>query len=139
MTKVILDINAERIMKVLTELDFGLLDRTAEDLQSPSPEVQLGFPLQGIDLLTGIDRVEFEDAWSRRFEGQANAVNVPFTGREDLSTKRRSASQIQVLADVARLEELKTKNRMLEHRERRRIRQSQRDSNPCLHLERVMS
>ena len=97
--------NAERIMKALTEFGFSSLDITAKDFQSPNLVVQLGFPPHRIDLLTGIDGVEFEEAWKRRIEVGINGVDVPFIGREDLITNKKAASRVQDLADVARLEE----------------------------------
>ena len=96
--------NAERIMKALTEFGFSSLDITAKDFQSPNLVVQLGFPPHRIDLLTGIDGVEFEEAWKRRIEVGVNGVDVPFIGREDLITYKKAASRVQDLADVARLE-----------------------------------
>ena len=97
--------NAERIIKALTEFGFSSLDITAKDFQSPNLVVQLGFPPHRIDLLTGIDGVEFEEAWKRRIEVGVNGVDVPFIGREDLITNKTAASRVQDLADVARLEE----------------------------------
>ena len=97
--------NAERIMKALTEFGFSSLDITANDFQSPNLVVQLGFPPHRIDLLTGIDGVEFQEAWKRRIEVEVNGVDVPFIGREDLITNKKAARRAQDLADVARLEE----------------------------------
>ena len=97
--------NAERIMKALTEFGFSSLDITAKDFQSPNLVVQLGFPPHRIDLLTGIDGVEFEEAWKRRIEVGVNGVDVPFIAREDLITNKKAASRVQDLADVARLGE----------------------------------
>jgi len=96
--------NAERIMKSLAEFGFGSLDITAKDFQSPNLVVQLGFPPHRIDLLTGIDGVEFEEAWKHRIEVGVNGTEVPFIGREDLIANKKAAGRAQDLADVTRLE-----------------------------------
>lgn len=63
---------------------------------------QLGYPPYRIDILTSIEGVEFDDAWSRRVVLDLDGVAVPFIGREDLITNKRVAGRPQD-ADVERL------------------------------------
>lgn len=67
--------------------------------------VQLGFPPYRIDILTSIDGVEFEDAWSRRIMVQVNHLDVPFISRGDLIVNKTAVGRPQDVADVKRLTE----------------------------------
>lgn len=77
---------------------------TREDLRTPDTVIQLGDPLHRIDLLTGIDGVDFDEAWSRHVEFEVNGEQVLFMSREDLITNKKAAARPQDLADVAKLE-----------------------------------
>ncbi len=97
--------NANRVLVVLESFGFGSLNITREDLLSPDTVIQLGYPPHRIDLLTGIDGVGFDDAWTRRVEFVINGELVPFISREDLITNKKAVARPQDLADVAKLEE----------------------------------
>ena len=90
---------------VLKSFGFGSLIITREDLLKPDTVIQLGYPPHRIDLLTGIDGVDFDDAWSRHVKFDINGELVPFISREDLITNKRAVARPQDLADVAKLEE----------------------------------
>jgi len=93
---------------MLTALDsfgFGSLNITRDVLLLPDTVIQLGYPPPRIDLLTGIDGVNFDDAWSRRVEFVIDGRRVPFISREDLITNKKAVARPQDLADVATLEE----------------------------------
>lgn len=96
--------NAHRVLLTLENFGFGSLGITREDLLTPDTEIQLGYPPHRIDLLTGIDGVDFGDAWSRHVEFDINGVRVPFISREDLIANKKAVARPQDLADVAKLE-----------------------------------
>ena len=97
--------NAERVIAALEAFGFGSLNTTRDVLLQPYIVIQLGYPPHRIDLLTGIDGVNFDDAWSRRVEFVIDGRNVPFISREDLITNKKAVARPQDLADVATLEE----------------------------------
>ena len=97
--------NANRVLLALDAFGFGSLNISIEVLLTPDIVIQLGYPPHRIDLLTGIDGVQFDDAWSRRAEFEISGVQVPFISREDLITNKKAAARPQDLADVARLED----------------------------------
>jgi hypothetical protein len=99
------DDNADRMLVVLDSFGFGALNITREDLLNPDTVIQLGYPPHRIDLLTGIDGVDFDDAWSRHVKFDINGEPVPFISREDLITNKKAVARLQDLADVAKLEE----------------------------------
>ena len=98
------DDNADRMLVVLDSFGFGALNITREDLLNPDTVIQLGYPPHRIDLLTGIDGVDFDDAWSRHVTFDINGELVPFISREDLITNKKAVARLQDLADVAKLE-----------------------------------
>ena len=55
-------------------------------------------------MLTGIDGVDFNDAWDRRIEIDVDGQKIPFISRTDLIANKTAAGRPQDLADVARLE-----------------------------------
>jgi len=97
--------NADRVLMALESFGFGSLNITREDLLTPDTVIQLGYPPHRIDLLTGIDGVDFDSAWSRHVEFVINGQLVPFIGRDDLIINKKAVARPQDLADVAKLEE----------------------------------
>jgi hypothetical protein len=97
------DGNASRIVRALSEFGFGSRDPSQDDFNRPDSVVQLGHPPHRIDILTEIDGVSFEVAWSRHVDIDIDGIPVPFISREDLIVNKRSGRP-QDIADVARLE-----------------------------------
>jgi hypothetical protein len=95
--------NAERVLRSLENFGFSGLGLTKEDFIEPDSVIQLGYPPYRIDILTSIQGVEFDDAWSRRFIVSVDDLEVPFIGRDDLLINKRLAGRPQDVADVARL------------------------------------
>ena len=95
--------NASRIIRSLEAFGFAGLGLTEDDFSQPDRVVQLGYPPYRIDILTSIEGVEFDEAWSRRVVLDLDGVLVPFIGRDDLLTNKRVASRPQDIADVERL------------------------------------
>src|ERR1019366_2942889 len=97
------DDNASRVIRALTEFGFGSLGLTADDFNRPDSVVQLGYPPYRIDILTEIDGVSFEAAWTRRIEVEIDGRQVPIIGREDLIANKRASGRPQDISDVAGL------------------------------------
>jgi hypothetical protein len=97
--------NASRVLATLEAFGFGAIDVTLDDLLDPDLVIQLGYPPHRIDLLTGIDGVEFDAAWERRVGVDIDGRTVPFISRDDLITNKLAAARPQDLVDVARLRE----------------------------------
>jgi hypothetical protein len=95
--------NAERVLAALTAFGFGTLGLRVADFDHPDSIVQLGYPPYRIDILTSIDGVDFDDAWSRRVAVEADGVPLPVIGRDDLIRNKVAADRPQDRADVARL------------------------------------
>ena len=95
--------NAARIVAALDDFGFGSVGLSADDFLRPDFVVQLGFPPLRIDIITGIDGVEFDRAWNRRLTVDAGGIALPVISREDLIDNKRAAARPQDLVDVAKL------------------------------------
>ena len=66
--------NAARVVAAIEYSGFGSLGLTAEDFVQLDQIVQLGYPPNRIDLITGIDAVTFEEAWASRIMGELDGL-----------------------------------------------------------------
>jgi hypothetical protein len=96
--------NSSRVWSALER--FGApLDRTnPDDLRVPGNVLQIGIVPRRIDLMTSIEAVTFEEAWSRRVEVELEGLRIPVLGRVDLLANKKALDRPQDRADVARLE-----------------------------------
>jgi hypothetical protein len=75
------------------------------DFAMPGVIYQLGLPPRRIDIVTRIDGVPFEEAWSGRVVHEVDGLQVPFLGRAELQQNKRAAGRPKDLADLALLDE----------------------------------
>lgn len=97
--------NAARVFEALAAFGAPLADLKRSDLETEGLVFQIGVPPVRIDLLTSIDGVRWEEAWSGRIEVALGDLVVPVLGREQLLTNKRATGRARDLADVAWLEE----------------------------------
>ncbi len=95
--------NAQNIVSALQSFGFSNLSITTEDFIKQDSIVQLGYPPFRIDILTSIDGVDFEQAWSNKFLVELNDREVPFISRDDLIANKKAVGRPQDIADVIRL------------------------------------
>ena len=76
--------NARRIVEALA--DFGLGDAAITEA--------------GINVITSIDGVSFEEAWAGRIEGTFAGEKVFFIGRDELTRNKAASGRPQDLADL---------------------------------------
>jgi hypothetical protein len=95
--------NAARVLTALQSFGAPLHDLTAEDLATPGVVFQIGVEPIRIDILTAIDGMNFDDAWSGRVLSEFGAQPVFVLSREHLITNKRASGRLQDLADVERL------------------------------------
>ena len=58
--------NATRVLRALATFGAPLADLTVEDLATEGVVFQMGVAPNRVDVLTAIDGVSFEEAWTRR-------------------------------------------------------------------------
>lgn len=96
--------NARRVFRALKRFRAPLSDLTVEDLATPDIVFQIGAAPRRIDILTSIDGVEFDDAWSNRKEIEVEGQKFGVIGRSDLLRNKKALGRPKDLADVAWLE-----------------------------------
>jgi len=96
--------NAERVWAALARFGAPMGDLTKDDLASPGIVFQIGIAPHRIDILTAIDGVEFEEAWSARSRVELEGNGVPVISREHLIRNKRATGRAQDLVDVTWLE-----------------------------------
>jgi hypothetical protein len=95
--------NAQRITQAIDLFGFSSLGLKPADFTQPDVVIQLGLPPNRIDILTGIDAVTFEEAWSSRLIAQLAGVPVPFISKELLIRNKKAANRPQDLGDISKL------------------------------------
>ncbi|MDP2794352.1 MAG: hypothetical protein Q8O25_09790 [Sulfurisoma sp.] len=95
--------NALRVTVALQDFGFGGLGLSVDDFEIPERVVQLGYPPFRIDLLTDIDGVDFDAAWSSRFECRIDELDIPFIGIDALKANKRASGRPRDIDDLENL------------------------------------
>jgi hypothetical protein len=96
--------NARKALAALRAFGAPLHDLTEDDLSRPGTVFQIGVAPLRIDVLTGIDGVEFEAAWADRMTSKFADQAVPVLSVVHLIKNKRAAGRAQDLADLEWLE-----------------------------------
>ena len=96
--------NAKRVVAALTAFGAPLQDLSIEDLSKPGIVFQIGVPPLRIDVLTKIDAVEFDEAWTSRLQTSFAGEPVGVLSVPLLIRNKRAVGRAQDLADVEWLE-----------------------------------
>src|SRR5687768_1507991 len=86
-------VNAGRMMQVLQAFGFGQVGLEKSDFLKEKYVIQLGIEPNRIDLLTGIDGIDFDAAWSNRQTGMIAEMPVNFLSRDLLIQNKRAAGR----------------------------------------------
>jgi predicted nucleotidyltransferase len=95
--------NAKAAYAALASFGAPLDGITVDDLANPEKFIRFGRPPVAIDILPGIDGVNFDEAWSRCVEGkidESTGLMAFFISREDLIASKLAAGRLRDLADV---------------------------------------
>ena len=96
--------NATNITDALDAFGFASLGLIPGDFLESGVVVQLGHPPNRIDLLTGLDGVEFSVCYPNRIEEEIDGITLPFLDLENLRKNKRATGRFQDLADLENLE-----------------------------------
>ena len=95
--------NAERLVKALGDFGFAGPDITSEDFVRPNHVVQLGYPPNRIDLLTGVTGLNFEECWQSRQTIEFEGVTIHFLSLEHLKLNKRLVARKKDELDLENL------------------------------------
>jgi hypothetical protein len=96
--------NAPRVWAALDAFGAPMGTLRREDLTAPGIVFQMGLPPNRVDILTGIDGVDFDGAWSNRVESHYGDQRVHIIGREDLIRNKLATGRAQDALDAATLQ-----------------------------------
>lgn len=85
--------NARRVFVALARFGAPLAGVSEADFARPGVVFQVGVAPQRVDVLTSIDGVEFDDAWTGRREAPVEGVKVPVIGRDHLLLNKRATGR----------------------------------------------
>lgn len=97
--------NARRTWLALAEYGAPLQNLSVEELSQPGMFFQIGVVPGRVDILTDIDGVTFEEAWTEREYRSFEGVTVPVLSRKHLLINKKSTGRPKDLADAAWMEE----------------------------------
>ncbi len=98
------DENADRLLLALSQFGFESLGLKPDDFTVPGQVIQLGYPPNRIDLLTGIAGLDFAKLHAHREKVEIEGLEVAFIDIEGLKASKRIAGRLQDLADIESLE-----------------------------------
>jgi len=97
-------VNARRILKALDEFGFGSLKLSERDFTEKESIIQLGYEPVRVDIITSIEKLDFEKIWKQRKKGQYGKIKVNFIDLENLieskkiSGRNRDKADLEILA-----------------------------------------
>jgi hypothetical protein len=97
--------NLAVLAKVLADFGFPALADEITPPLSPGVFFQLGRSPNRIDLLTAIDGVDFDEAWSAREVAEIDGLPVPMLSKKLLIHNKRASGRPKDLEDVRQLED----------------------------------
>jgi hypothetical protein len=103
--------NARRVFRALQAYGAPTDELTEDDFAVPGLTFQIGIAPIRIDVLSSIDGVDFDTAWSTRVTTTYGDQPVQVISRDDLILNKRTAGRLQDLADVEALEALTDRDR----------------------------
>jgi len=96
--------NATRVWRALHAFGAPMSDLTEQDLAVPGTIFQIGVAPNRIDVLTSIDGVEFDAAWSRVSSTTYGGVPIRVLGLEDLIANKKKVGRLQDQIDLENLQ-----------------------------------
>jgi predicted nucleotidyltransferase len=96
--------NAAAIMRALERFGSPLDTITLTDFQTENLIFQIGVEPRRIDIITSIDGVNFEDAFSHSILVNIDGIQVHVISKEDIIINKRASGRTKDLADIEMLE-----------------------------------
>ena len=92
--------NAARVYAALANFGAPLENVTVADFTCDDLIYQMGVVPVRIDVITAVDGISFDEAWSGRVEVDIDGIKVPVIGRVAFLANKRASGRPKDLADV---------------------------------------
>lgn len=97
------ELNAQRVWEALDAFGAPFGELQLADLSSPGIVFQMGVPPNRIDIITGIDGVEFDEAWEHRIASAYGDQPVMIIGLDELIRNKEATGRPQDALDAKTL------------------------------------
>jgi len=98
-------VNAERVVKVLTDFGFGVPEISTDLFLKQDKIVRMGVEPVRIEVMTSISGVEFDECYRGRLETTLNDVPVSLINLRHLRINKQASGRAKDLADLENLPE----------------------------------
>lgn len=99
--------NLEKLIHCLELFGFSELKINVEDLLKPYAIIQLGYPPVRIDIITGVDGIDFETAYRNKTSINQDGLNISLISLDDLILNKTSSGRSIDKMDVKKLVKLR--------------------------------
>jgi hypothetical protein len=93
--------NAELIMRALAKFGAPLSNLSAQDFIAPDVVVQIGVQPCRVDLTTGIDGIEFGEAWENKVAVVVEGIEIYVPSKADLLKNKVASGRDKDQGDIA--------------------------------------
>lgn len=97
--------NANKLIKTLTDFGFGSLDINEDDLLKKDFIIQLGYPPNRIDILTGVSGLTFDECWVEKKEFIFENEAINFISLHHLKINKKASGRDKDNLDLRNLPE----------------------------------
>ena len=98
--------NADAVLRALHRFGVPLRELSKNDLERKGTVFQIGVAPRRIDILTGVDGLQFEDTFRRSMAVEIEGIQVHIPSVADLIRNKRASGRTKDLADAEALEAL---------------------------------
>jgi len=98
--------NAQAVLRALRQFGAPVHQLSAADLQQTDTIFQIGVAPRRIDIITGVDGLEFEATFGRSVQVDVEGIALRVPNMADLIRNKRASARLKDLADVEALESL---------------------------------
>ncbi len=95
--------NADKLLKTVHDFGFGALGLQKEDLIDENNVIQLGYEPNRIDLIMGLDNLDFETCFAQRQDAEFERLPIYFLNLDDLIKNKLSTGRLKDKVDAQTL------------------------------------
>ncbi len=99
--------NAVAVLKALKSFGAPLHNLTLDDLQKPDIIFEIGVAPRRIDIITGVDGLNFKSAFANSLEIAIEDLKINIPSLDDLICNKKASGRTKDIADVEALELLR--------------------------------
>ncbi len=102
--------NSKKVWKSLVEFGAPLDNVNIKDFQNEENVFQIGIEPNRVDILMGLEDLEFNEAWKSSKFYEFDSVRVKVLNIDNLITSKKNTGRLQDKLDVERLEKARDKS-----------------------------